>query len=69
MCSRLWRGSVTNEAVTYLLARGERSTRKKTQQISSDTYLPLVVMHVTEEGTMAINACFGVLHFSKGTSQ
>lgn len=41
---------MTNEAVTYLLARGERPTRKKTQQISSDTYLPLVVMLVTEEG-------------------
>lgn len=59
---------MTNEAVTYLLARGERSTRKKTQQISSNTYLPLVVMLVTEEGTTAINTCFCVPHFSRGNS-
>lgn len=60
---------MTNEAVPYLLARGEKSTRKKTQQVSSDTYLPLVVMLVTGEGTRAMNTCLCVAHFSRGTSQ
>lgn len=44
---------MVSETVTYLLAKGEKSTRTsstKTQQISNNTYLPLVVMRITRKG-------------------
>lgn len=66
MCSRLWRGLMINETVTYPLTRGEKFKRKKTTNTWQHLFTP--GCDVCRRG-MAINIRLCVPDFSRGTSQ